>query len=235
MRHLPLRNELIPDSLEKAAKQKPPVSWETFSTSEDGKELRRLKAEEQQGLCAYCECRLTDATGKLPTGVAHIDHFYQRSRFPKLCFQWNNMLLSCMKKDSCGFYKDQQNEFPLTDLIDPHREDPRQSITFVCIAKRLMEATVVPESEPAVQERAQKTIRVLRLNAQRLSIARRMALWKYHDEIEALNQLLSVASDAKDIGDLQQGAQQILCSMQHDAYPSALLAYARSELSALLS
>jgi len=41
------------------------------------------------GKCAYCESHITHI------GFGHIEHFRPKSKFPELCFEWDNLLLGC--------------------------------------------------------------------------------------------------------------------------------------------
>lgn len=236
MKHIPIREDLIPGSLENAAREYH-SSWSVFSTSGAGAELRFCKAEEQQGLCAYCECRLIDADGKLPPGVSHIDHFYQQARFPHLRFVWENMFLSCKHRDSCGVYKDRQ-ELPSESLLNPHDDHPRSFITFVPVANHhaspyLLEATPLPGLSPEHRKKAGDTIKALNLNSRRLSRLRYETALKYRDVIRMLLQLLTPDTDEELLAYLMQEARKILAEMEQDEFPSALRAYAMSELGAL--
>lgn len=232
MKHIPIREDLIPGSLENAAREYH-SSWSDFSTSGAGAELRFCKAEEQQGLCAYCECRLTDTDGKLPLGVSHIDHFYQQARFPHLRFVWENMFLSCKHRDSCGVYKDRQ-ALPSESLLNPHDDHPRSFITFVPVSTYLLEATPLPGLSPEQRRKAGNTIKALNLNTRRLSKLRYETTLKYKDSIRALLQLLTPDTDEELLAYLMQEAHKILAEMEQDEFPSALRAYAMSELGVLI-
>lgn len=193
MKHIPHRQDLVPASLQKAARSG--MSWEDFSTGPGGHALRRAKAEEQGGLCAYCECRLTGPDGTLPPHVSHVDHFQPRNKGPHprpdLTFDWDNMLLSCQREFSCGKHKDRQ-PIPADSIINPRREDPHSLIRFVLAGSAAHHRVfAIPrESQGPSCRRALDTIAALGLNCDALVNLRRDT-WgsRYHDDVEALKQL----------------------------------------------
>lgn len=243
MKHIPIQKNLIPKSLERAKKAN--SSWKNYSKSEDGKELRQLKAQEQKGLCGYCECRLTDQENFLQPGSAHIDHFYQRKRCPQLTFSWDNMVLSCIKEDSCGRYKDKNTKdrkrIPSEKLINLHQEDPRKYITFICLPKNSQQgqgfyrliAQPVPGLADQDKQKAENTIKALNLNLPRLSTLRHDAWCKHQGEIEELCSLFEKNDIDEEV--LKECVQELLEEIEKEEYPSALLACAKAELKDFLS
>lgn len=103
--------------------------------------------------CAYCESAL---------GLAHVDHFFQRSRVPQLTFVWENLFRSCERQESCGRYKDRQPYAP-SDLIKPDVDDPEHFFRF----KSDGTIDVREGLTPAETKRAQETLRVLSLDEER--------------------------------------------------------------------
>lgn len=63
--------------------------------------------------CAYCESRVTAVS------YQHVEHFRPQSVYPRLAYDWDNLLLACTVCNS-GYKRDQ---FPLIDGIEP-RECP---------------------------------------------------------------------------------------------------------------
>jgi len=55
--------------------------------------------EEQNSQCAYTEIHLGPEN-------SHIDHFRKQSLFPKLIFEWNNLLTSCNNEYYGAKFKD---------------------------------------------------------------------------------------------------------------------------------
>jgi uncharacterized protein (TIGR02646 family) len=91
--------------------------------------------------CAYCESSVTAVS------YQHVEHFRPQSIYPKLAYDWNNLLLACPRCNS-GHKKAQ---FPLMDgsqpvenitnacllddnddnaLIDPCRDEPEEYFDF---------------------------------------------------------------------------------------------------------
>ena len=75
--------------------------------------------------CAYCESYI----GHVSYG--HIEHFKPKVKYPKQCFNWNNLLLGC---EICNGAQYKGTQFPQKKdrgpLINPSREDPFNYLTF---------------------------------------------------------------------------------------------------------
>jgi uncharacterized protein (TIGR02646 family) len=81
------------------------------------------------GKCAYCESRITVVT------YGAIEHFFPKSKYIDLTFEWTNLLLSC---DVCNDANHKGANFPLDHegnplLIDPTDEitDPNAHLEFI--------------------------------------------------------------------------------------------------------
>lgn len=81
------------------------------------------------GKCAYCESKITVVT------YGAIEHFFPKSVYVDLTFEWTNLLLSC---DRCNDAKHKGTNFPLDAngeplLIDPTdgKTDPNTHLEFV--------------------------------------------------------------------------------------------------------
>jgi uncharacterized protein (TIGR02646 family) len=76
--------------------------------------------------CAYCES-IVDSDGTM-----RIDHFRPKSKYPKKCFSWNNLLPSC---EICNSTEYKGNNFPTKQdggpFIDPCVDNPDKHFTFV--------------------------------------------------------------------------------------------------------
>lgn len=221
MRPIPIQCNLMPSSLAEA--KATGLTYSEYSVSEKGDELRRLKAVEQGGLCGYCECKLTDEGGVLPKKVAHIDHFYQQSRYPKKIFDWENMVLSCEDANTCGRYKDRQKKYAAIDIINPHVENPRKYITFVQSSKFRMRAVAVSTLNPEERERAEHTIDALQLNDQRLLTQRSIA-WV------ASKQVVDCFVDEPQTEEWYELVYLMLQDMENREFPSTLQANAKAIL-----
>jgi uncharacterized protein (TIGR02646 family) len=147
-------------------------NWGAVDAS-DKEEIQRHLDRLQGGLCAYCEGSL-DVLGR------HIEHLRQRSSFPKLTFEWENLFASCTQEDSCGRYKDNHAErFNPGDLLNPcdPGDDPDQFFRF------RTDGTIDVRAGLAAREqhRARETLRVFNLDPDhgRLRSMRRRAVEAY--------------------------------------------------------
>ncbi len=115
----------------------------------------RASLEQMQGkLCAYCE-------GSLDSLGQHIEHFWDRDRYPQRTFDWHNMYWSCDRGDSCGRFKDNHaSSFHPADLVDPCTDDP--DAYFVFGSDGFVE--VRDDISAREKYRAAETLRVFNLN-----------------------------------------------------------------------
>lgn len=72
------------------------------------------------GKCAYCESKITVVT------YGAIEHFFPKSLYPSLTFEWKNLLLSC---DKCNDTNHKGTKFSLDDAGKPLLIDPTDGIT----------------------------------------------------------------------------------------------------------
>jgi uncharacterized protein (TIGR02646 family) len=133
----------------------------------------------QGARCAYCE-------DGAPLQDGHIDHVRQRRRYPQGTFQWDNLLLSCTRNDSCGVHKDRQ-DYHWDQLIDPSKEDPERFLRFRSDGEAAGRAGLSATDA----ERAQTTIRVLNLNSSRLRQRRANAVRPYAALAKEMEELAS--------------------------------------------
>jgi uncharacterized protein (TIGR02646 family) len=75
--------------------------------------------------CAFCESRITHID------YGQIEQFKPKSKYPELCFEWDNFLLSCA---ICNGKSNKGDKFPLEDeggpLIHPVDENPLDFFKF---------------------------------------------------------------------------------------------------------
>lgn len=149
-------------------------------TDQERTEIRTQLDAMQGGRCAYCEC-------KLKQHVQHIEHFRQRGRYPEGTFAWDNLFLSCDRKDSCGKHKDKCGFYNYTDLIKPDGEDPEHYFLFG------QYGTISLRQGLNSQEthRADETLRILNLDAKRgpLRQIRKVACIGYVETAEAFQEM----------------------------------------------
>lgn len=104
--------------------------------------------------CAYCE-------GDLDVLGSHIEHFQQRSRYPRGTFEWDNLFWSCNCEDSCGKHKDTCGKYDPRMLIKPDVENPEQYLLFVTDGSIAIRSSL----SEADRCRARETLRILNLDA----------------------------------------------------------------------
>ncbi|WP_300675397.1 retron system putative HNH endonuclease [Desulfoluna sp.] len=98
-------------------------NW-SLVTIEDKKGIWVQLHAMQGNLCAYCESPLLTQNGQRD---AHIEHFRQKGKDPRVTFEWDNLFGSCNRKISCGRHKDAH---PAYDPALPIKMDEEDPITF---------------------------------------------------------------------------------------------------------
>ncbi len=101
-----------------------PVNWDGIHEIKHG--LREHILKREQGFkCAYCESAITSDNTK-----SHIDHFKRKHYFPKLTFDYNNLLVSCNNYNHCASVKDSKvkSKDYYKDLTNPVNDDPSQTL-----------------------------------------------------------------------------------------------------------
>lgn len=93
--------------------------------------------------CAYCESHITHI------GYGHIEHFKPKARYPELCFEWENFLLSCEICNSSAFKGD---KFPIESeggpFINPCDENPDNFFEFE-LDHSTGAANIIPQNKRA--------------------------------------------------------------------------------------
>lgn len=130
------------------------ANWDVFSQEEHQpvkQELKRNLCREQGNMCCYCEVKIECDIH------SHIEHLKPKSQFPKSALKYENLLASCMSKDSCG-HKKQGQYFP--QMVSPLKPNCQGRFTYTANGK------IIPKRED--DKYAQKTIDVLGLNSKYL-------------------------------------------------------------------
>lgn len=110
---------------------------------------------EMQGKrCAYCECEIESPL------KGHVEHFFQRSYYPKLKFEWTNLFGSCRRTDGCGFYKDNQR-YKQNVLIKLDVDNPDEFFNFLADGSIVVKKGLSNDDS----HRASETLRVFGLDA----------------------------------------------------------------------
>ncbi len=105
----------------KENKKKLDVAYGKYNQQEVKESLKDMFS----GKCAYCESHITHI------GYGHIEHFRPKSKFPNLCFDWNNLMLGCEICNGSGYKGD---KFPEADeggpFVNPVDENPDTFFKF---------------------------------------------------------------------------------------------------------
>lgn len=90
------------------------------------KEIKKTLTVMQHGKCAYCESQI------MTIGYGCIEHFRPKSKFPNLCFDWDNLLLAC---DLCNSTAHKGAKFPTAaqggSYVNPCIDNPNDFFKFV--------------------------------------------------------------------------------------------------------
>ncbi len=99
----------MPKDVEKWIRKNKPKTWTLSKDYHDGYvSLKKQLCHEQKGLCCYC-CQILEAQ-------TIVEHLKSRDRYPKLTFDYGNLLLSCKQSKQCDNAKG-NNELELTPLM----------------------------------------------------------------------------------------------------------------------
>lgn len=146
--------------------------------------------------CAFCESHITHVD------YGQIEHFKPKSKYRELCFEWNNLLLSCA---ICNGTSNKGDKFPLENengpLINPVDENPNDFFRFKYDSDT-NKYSLFPKNE---NQRAITSIKILGLNREDLVDLRTREILKvvfFLEEIinknpteEALQAFLNVFSE----------------------------------------
>jgi uncharacterized protein (TIGR02646 family) len=136
--------------------------------------------QEQNGLCAYCECNIDINEAKI-----HLEHIKPQSKNPEFRWSYNNLVVSCVgydddkkkEKQSCGSHThdNYEEEFFLNPV------EVRDISTYFVFAikadksNEILEGMILPSQNANKREKAQYTIECLGLNADHLIKERKAA------------------------------------------------------------
>ena len=99
----------MPKDVEKWIRKNKPKTWELGKDYYEGYvSLREQLRQEQKGLCCYC-CQILKTE-------ANVEHLKSRDKYPKLTYDYGNLLLSCQQSKQCDNAKG-NDELDLTPLM----------------------------------------------------------------------------------------------------------------------
>jgi uncharacterized protein (TIGR02646 family) len=112
--------------------------------------------------CAYCESKITHIA------YGEIEHYKPKSKYPNLCFEWDNMVFSCT---ICNGTTHKGDKFPLVNeggpIINLVDENPDHFFKFD-YDKQTSQALIIP-----LNERAKTTLNIFKFNDRQELIERR--------------------------------------------------------------
>ncbi len=97
----------------------PEEAWSRFGDNGNREKVRKQLESTQNNLCAYCE----NSLGK----AGHIDHFKPKSLDRKVTFDWENLIVSCCERNSCG---EKKGEYYRSYWVNPYLKDPSGLFRF---------------------------------------------------------------------------------------------------------
>ena len=126
----------------------PRSQYDELDDTENGRMLRKQVREhmliQQKKICCYC-CRQIDASD------SHNEHIKPRSLFPMYSMDYNNLIVSCLSRDTCGMAK--KDSYDQTTFISPLMEDCEMHFGFMTDGRI-----------KGITSQGEKTIECLKLN-----------------------------------------------------------------------
>lgn len=160
-------------------KKNNPKNWDDYHGPSLKAELKEhMLLEEQLMYCPYCEKLLDDES------EGHIEHIKPRDKYPQFFQDYDNLIVSCNNKSTCGMYKG--NDYH-AHFIHPVLENPKEYLKY-----DLMSGEIVPASHKEdVIERALYTIKLLNLNEYSLVKSRKILVIQMEQMGEYLEELMA--------------------------------------------
>ncbi|NFG61516.1 retron system putative HNH endonuclease [Clostridium sp. CMCC3677] len=185
---LKVNKEQEPDFLLEYKKRYSPKSWTDYNKDDIKAKIKEnILIIEQEEFCPYCEKRIyTNDDG-------HIEHIKPRDVYPKEFQLYNNILVSCNEKNSCGMHK--KNNYN-DKFINPVIDNPKDYFDYNIANGEIIPKNNNEESNEYV--RASYTIDTLNLNSYQLKEARKSLidiLDVYRENYDEYNEYLQFFLD----------------------------------------
>ncbi|NRT87315.1 retron system putative HNH endonuclease [Clostridium beijerinckii] len=185
---LKVNKEQEPDFLLDYKKKHTPKSWKDYNKDDIRNKIKEnILLVEQEEYCPYCEKRIyTNDDG-------HIEHIKPRDFYPKGFQDYNNILVSCNEKNSCGIYK--KNNYD-DKFINQVIDNPNDYFYY-----SIASGEIIPKSNDKNSNeylRANYTIDILKLNSYELKEARKAlidALEVYRENYEEYSEYIQYFLD----------------------------------------
>lgn len=177
-----------PDFLLEYKKKYSPKSWADYDKNEIKNRIKEtILILEQEEYCPYCEKRIYS------TDDGHIEHIKCRDLYPKEFQDYENLLVSCNEKNSCGMSKGNKYD---EKFINPVVDNPKDYFNY-----NIANGEIVPINNDANSieyVRASYTIDILNLNSYELKEARKALidiLEVYRENYDDYNEYLKFFLD----------------------------------------
>ncbi|WP_234118916.1 retron system putative HNH endonuclease [Clostridium hydrogenum] len=160
---LKVSKEQEPNFLLEYKKKYNPKSWKEYDKDNIRNKIKEnILVLEQEEYCPYCEKRIyTNDDG-------HIEHIKPRDLFPKEFQSYDNIIVSCNEKNSCGIYK--KNNYD-DKLINPVIDNPNNYFYYSIANGEIVSKNNDENSKEYIK--ANYTIDILNLNSYELKEARK--------------------------------------------------------------
>ncbi|MFD3156747.1 retron system putative HNH endonuclease [Haloimpatiens sp. FM7330] len=185
---LKVNKEQEPNFLLEYKKKYSPKSWNDYNKDDIKAKIKEnILVIEQYEYCPYCEKRIYD------NNDGHIEHIKPRDNYPKEFQNYNNLLVSCNQKNSCGMYK--KNKYD-DKFINPVIDNPENYFSY-----NIANGEIIPKSNDEHSNeymRVTYTIEILNLNCYELKEARKALidiLEVYRGNYEEYNEYLQFFID----------------------------------------
>jgi len=123
-------------------------AWSNPQISRIRLELRKhILNNEQKCLCAYCERIIRCDSNK-----SNIDHFKTRNLFPQETLNYNNLLVSCNREDTCSTFKDRniKCKSDYDYIINPIIENPDDFLDYL-LTGEIISKNCTPKAENTIK------------------------------------------------------------------------------------
>ena len=187
-----------PNFFEKIIENKNIVAWkdldkmlfEKTDISIKEKLRKYILENEQNNRCVYCESKINYLNDK-----SHIEHIKPKDKYPKEFKDYNNLVVSCNNKNTCGIYKgNNYKDF----FINPILENPEEYLTYDLMTGEIISRKI----DINKKEKADYTIEVLNLNFSKLKDARARFILeadKMKEYLEYLDEFPSLIKELNNI------------------------------------
>lgn len=153
-----------PDFLKEFKRKDTPKNWDDYNNGIIKKEIKEhILIGEQNMYCPYCERVIDDIDD------SHIEHIMPKDLYPNKFQDYDNLLVSCNDKLSCGKIKD--NNYS-NDFINPVIENPIDYLEYDIKTGEIKPIHI----NGMLHDKAKYTIEILNLNNYKLVQARKTFL-----------------------------------------------------------